>query len=106
MPDALADFLEEARVNGHTVKRFRSDSGKEFDNQKTRKLLTGIEFIVECLYMSHSVPVFDVEGDRMLSSARLLHDVRAVEDIKNISRGAHLFISSSYKPIKPRRKHY
>lgn len=36
----LEQFLNEAKTNGHTVKRFRCDGGKEFDNKDVSALLS------------------------------------------------------------------
>ena len=70
--DCLKVFLNEARANGHTVRRFRSDGGGEFCNAQVAGLLSqhGIERLVCPPYSPQTNGSVERENRTIVESAR------------------------------------
>ena len=68
----LEAFLNEAKTNGHVVKSFRCDGGKEFDNKKVSELLAdrGIEHCITPPYTPQQNGVAERENRTIVECAR------------------------------------
>ena len=68
----LKQFLNEAITNGHPIKRFRSDGGKEFDNKEVAKVLAdkGIEYLMTPPYTPQQNGVAERENRTIVEAAR------------------------------------
>jgi len=67
----LEQFLNEAKTNGHVVKQFRCDEGKEFDNKKVTELLAsrGIEHCITPPYTPQQNDVAERENRTIVECA-------------------------------------
>lgn len=68
---AIEQFLNEAKTNGHVVKGFRCDGGKEFVNKLVSELLAsrGIRQLVSCPYTPQQDGVAERENRTIVESA-------------------------------------
>ena len=70
--NVLEQFLNEAKANGHVVKQFRCDGGKEFDNKRVVELLAsrGIEQWIPPPYTPEQNGAAERENRTIVEAAR------------------------------------